>query len=182
MKKFILKKFILGLILSGVLGATPTFANNQKSHQTKINIVTQMVYSGDLIYDHEAITSDLFDLTMRMREMDEYVMTHYDAIMGCNVDVPDYLGHLAQDTVFIQNVKVNVVNNNLVRATFQMGTHPYHAQSAVLVEFVMQDNKVNDVRVAYSFNNPNKIPTTTTASLQNDFRKLIQTHCGFKTH
>lgn len=168
-----MKKLLLGLALTSVFFTTPALANNQ----AKIDIITQMIYSGWM--SDQAITNDLSDLIYKMEEMDEYVRMHYDEL-GCEVHKDTYLGHNYGEATYIQNVKVTVVNNNLVRATFQTGIHPNKMSNAVLLEFAMQGNKVNDIRVGNS-NNPNKIPTTTTDSLQNHFRKHIQMHCGFKT-
>lgn len=170
-----MKKFMLGCALIGVFCTTPALANNQ----TKVSIVKQMVYSGDLIYDNQVITDNLFDLTHKMEKMEEYVQEHYQEI-GCESPIRMYLGHNYGEDTYIQNVRVNVVNDNLVRATFQKGHYADKMSEAVLLEFVMQGNKVNDVRVGYS-SNPNKPPTTTESSLQAELRRNIKTHCGFKT-
>lgn len=139
--------------------------------QAKIAIAKKAIYAGEVSPYATPAFGRLLQKAHKINEM----MTTFDNETGCEFSEHYYLGHGngGLEASDIKNWKATTTKNGVVRISF--GTY----NDNYLLEFVMQGNQIDDVKMAYS-DNPKKTPTATEQSLREEAQKMVNTNsCGY---
>lgn len=134
----------------------------------QIEVAKKAILAGEIM---PYATPELRDLLRQAYRVDGQMTTPNNPL-GCELAEHYYLGYGNGGLDAIKNWKAST-KNNVVHISFNS------SYDAILIEFTMKANLIDDVRYGYS-KNPRKPPTKTTSSLREDAQKMVDTdNCPF---